>query len=179
MLTTGKYSWISNCSIGLAAAAMTAEIPFNVLDPRPALARAILGFGQHAGLAHQVDDACDEAEQHEHNEPPRPDAEPVVECVSDCTPDHHAPHQLGGQAQGARHPRTIGTRAGIGGRFGWLARPNLVEPLAKTPQPRGEINLVGGPAVRIVFSARVVAHFRHPRANPSSNFRPLKARGPY
>src|SRR5690242_13724345 len=116
MFTTGKYSWISNCSTGLIAPAMTEKVPLVVLDPRPApSARAVLGICQHAGCAHHVHNACDEAEQHEHNEPPRPDAEPVIERVPDRAPHQHAPYQLGGKAQAARHPRTIGTTADIGG----------------------------------------------------------------
>jgi hypothetical protein len=44
----------------------------------------------------------------------------------------------------------------------------MVKPVAETPQPRGEISLVGGPAAGVVFSARVVTHLADTRREKSN-----------
>jgi hypothetical protein len=138
---------------------------------------AVAGIRRNSGCSHQIEDARNEAEQHEHDEPPRRESKPPIEHIADHGSYQHARHQLGGEPQAACHRRTVGGRPGVGGKFGTLTRPILGEPVTETPEPRGESSLIGKLAVRISFFAWVVAHHADTRSakRPIRTFRPLKA----
>src|SRR5262249_60324539 len=71
-----------------------------------------------------------------------------------------------------RHPERAGQPGPVGplswrrAGFGIPARPNLVQPFAEAPQPRGESGLFGGPGVPV--SARAVAHVPTPATSGRS-----------
>src|SRR6185437_12147806 len=113
------------------------------------------------GRPHHVKYSGGKAEQQKHNQPPWRYSQPAVEQPADQCAHDHACHQLG------RHPETAGIRRRFGGRtrigdvFGWPAR--IVEPLAETPEPRGESGLVVRRFLAISCASRAVSHAFDPR----------------
>src|ERR1700731_2954469 len=135
-------------------------------------------FGRDASSPHHIDNARREAEQQEHNHPPRRDPEQPIKRPADPGADPDAGHELAGEPKSARISGCIGGRS-TSARFGRFARPLPVDLIAETPEPRGESSLVSTLS-RIVVVARVIGHLDATPAPLMIGFpAPSRPRGPY
>jgi hypothetical protein len=107
--------------------------------------------------SHHIEDARDKAEQEKYNHSPRRNSKQAVDQPPNEGADKHAHHELGRETKAARECRGI-PRGSAAWRARW-ARPLLVEPIAETPQPRGERSLVRRPGCWIVAIASVAHVF--------------------